>query len=96
MSLINTSVVEDVKSFPFHAGFDPINFEIMNKMDDATLLSYCVTDQRALALCNNEVFWHNRTMANYPLLTKYKEIAESWYQFYQRIYYDAYYLLRID
>jgi hypothetical protein len=87
---------EDFETLRLPDEFDPINFEIMNKMDDATLLAYCIVDQRALTLCNNQVFWRNRVLAKYGLLIKYKEIAETWYEFYRRIYYDAYYLLRVD
>ena len=77
------------------AGFDPVNLEIMNLMEDSTLLSFCLTDKRGVALCNDEVFWRNRAAANYALLLQYKEVAETWYQFYRRVYYDAYYVLMI-
>ena len=74
-------------------GFEDLDYIIMNEMDDAQLLSYCLTDQRSVRLCSNEVFWKNRTLSRYALLVKFKKIEETWYEFYRRIYYNAYYVL---
>ena len=77
-------------------GFEDLDYIIMNEMDDAQLLSYCLTDQRSVRLCSNEVFWKNRTLSRYSLLAKFRKDDETWYEFYRRIYHDAYYIANVD
>lgn len=37
-----------------------VNFEIMNKMDDQTLLNFCKVNHKAARLCRDENFWRKR------------------------------------
>ena len=37
------------------------DFIIMMKLDDKSLLNYCLTDKSGKKLCDNEDFWRNRT-----------------------------------
>lgn len=63
-----------------------VQMEILNKMDDKTLIDFCHTNSETLDFCNtNQQFWLNRIISkfNIPLsvLNKYKGVR-NWSEYY--------------
>ena len=64
-----------------------VNMEILNKLDDKDLLSFCSTDKYAKSICNDQIFWQRRVISKYgkyldiDTMRKYKE-DRSWSEYY--------------
>ena len=55
------------------------DLEVMKRMDDRTLLSYCMVNRYANNLCNNETFWQNRFVQKFGnTAAQYKPDDRSW------------------
>ncbi len=67
-------------------GIKDIDFMILNELDDKSLVNYCTTNKEANKVCNNQIFWMNRTIKTFPyvnieILRKNKENRE-WSEYY--------------
>lgn len=64
-------------------GIKDLNLEIMDKFDDKTLLSYCVSHKYANNLCNNEIFWEKRSLKRFDdTVIQNRPRNTSWRKFY--------------
>ncbi len=66
-------------------GYKDVDFMILSKLDDKSLLSFCKTDKRGKKLCENEDFWRNRTVKKYGNVEKSEK--RTWKNFYLKIVY---------
>ncbi len=67
-------------------GIKDIDFKILNNLDDSSLVQYCTTNKEANKVCNNQIFWMNRTIKTFPYvnietLRKYKG-NRQWSEYY--------------
>ncbi len=49
-------------------GIKDIDFKILNKLDDGTLVTYCTANKGAMEVCNDQIFWMNRILKTFPYL----------------------------
>ncbi len=56
-------------------GIKDIDFKILNELDDKSLVKYCTTNKEANKVCNNQIFWMNRTIKIFPYV--YVEILRK-------------------
>ena len=68
--------------------------EIAQYLTDEELSHYCQTSVNLNKICNNDIFWQNRTLANpqLVLLLPYRSLFNGWKDFYQNVRREAYYL----
>jgi len=52
-------------------GVKDADIEILNKLDDRSLLNFCLTDKSASEICRYDPFWMNRLRDRYPDAEKY-------------------------
>jgi len=64
-----------------------VSFVMMDKLDDNSLLNFCLTNKRNKELCNNETFWRNRTLKKYGEYVKYKSPDRTWKNYYISLIY---------
>jgi len=68
-----------------------VDMQILENLDDASLLNFCSVNRYSSELCNNEDFWHRRLKKNYPDIEKYKSPNRKWKNFYiSYVYYLNY------
>ncbi len=64
-----------------------VDMEILNKLDDRDLLSFCSTDKYAQLICNDQIFWQRRVITKYgkylnsEIMRKYKG-NRTWTEYY--------------
>jgi hypothetical protein len=67
-------------------GIKDVDFEIMSRMDDKSLINFCQVKNKYINnLCNNEVFWKKRTSSEIDIHTKKEN--RTWKEFYLKIVY---------
>ena len=66
---------------------------ILAKLDDKSLLNFCLTSKYGNQLCQDENFWLDRINSRYPLLKEFKPNYETWRQFFTRM---TYYIAKLD
>lgn len=62
-----------------------IDHEILKYLDDRSLLNFCKTSQYGKQLCNDEIFWKQKTISKYGIFKKNEK--RSWKDFYLSIVY---------
>jgi hypothetical protein len=71
---------------PVLTGIKDLDYKILNKLDDKSLVSFCSTNKKADKYCDDQTFWMNRTFETYyyinsDILKKYKG-ERSWSDYY--------------
>ena len=70
---------------------DVMHYMALN-LDLKTLLSLCLTDKKYNRICNDDIFWMNKLLHDYPKLGSAKYIRENykknrtWKQYYEYLY----------
>lgn len=77
----------------FPTGRDEWDLEIMRQMDDVTLARWCRVNADLRNLCDDEVFWKERSQLYRKKLLQFVDRYLSWREFYKNILYDTVYLL---
>ena len=67
-----------------------VDYEILNRLDDKSLLSYCSTSKHYKEICNNQDYWKNRFFNKHgkylarEIVDRYKH-NKSWSEYYIEI-----------
>lgn len=64
-----------------------IDIDILNRLNDRDLVSYCSTHKDAREICNNQTFWQRRTFSRYGKLITGEEMNKyrgdlKWHDYY--------------
>ena len=70
-----------------------IDQNILMDVDDANLFRACNIDSYTQSICDDEVFWRNRTLIRYFKLIKFRTPDTTWKAFYRRLVNDAMYIV---
>lgn len=70
-----------------------IDQKILLEIDDVSLFRACNTNSYVQSICNNELFWHNRTLQRFSKLTRFRKPGVTWKAFYHRLVNDAMYII---
>ena len=71
-------------------GIRDLDVEILNRLDDRDLVSFCSTDKYANSICDSETFWQRRVTEkhgkylNLETLKKFKD-KKSWAEYYVEV-----------
>ena len=71
-------------------GIRDLDIEILNRLEDKDLVSFCSTDKYAKSICESETFWSRRTIKKYgkylslETLKKFKD-NKTWAEYYVEI-----------
>lgn len=68
-----------------------VDQKILLETDDANLFRACNIDPYVESICNDEIFWRNRTLARYSKLVKFRKGDVTWKAFYRRLVNDSMY-----
>jgi hypothetical protein len=67
--------------------------KILSVIADADLFRACNTNSYIANMCDDEIFWRNRTKTRYAMLIKFKSLNTTWKIFYRRLVDDAVYIV---
>lgn len=70
-----------------------LDYKILQDTDDANLLRSCNTNTYLVNLCDDEIFWRDRSRSKYAMLIKFREPTMTWKAFYIRLVNDAMYIV---
>ena len=71
-------------------GIRDLDIEILNRLEDKDLISFCATDKYAKTICDSETFWSRRTIEKYgkylslDVMKKFKN-NKTWAEYYIQI-----------
>ena len=66
-------------------GVKDVDLKILSELDDMSLLKFCTTSKYAKKLCEDEIFWLNRTLSKYGRLEKNPK--RTWKNLYLKLTY---------
>jgi len=66
-------------------GIKDVDLKILSELDDMSLLNFCKTSTYGKKLCENEIFWFNRTLSKYGKVEKNPK--RSWKNLYLKLTY---------
>lgn len=70
-----------------------LDYKILEETDDETLFRSCKANTYLANLCDDELFWRDRTLPRYAKLVKFREPGSTWKSFYTELVNDAMYLV---
>lgn len=73
-----------------------LDYKILEDTDDEDLFRSCNSNSYLASICDDEVFWRNRTITRYAMLIKFRGPGTTWKAFYSRLINDAMYLVHTE
>jgi len=62
-----------------------VDYDILNRLDDESLIAYCQVDKAANSLCNDDRYWLSRIRSRFPTLPQaemYRRGNKTWAKYY--------------
>ena len=76
----------EYRNTPILTGVKDVDWQILNELNDKSLVNACQSSKQINKICNDDMFWFQRTIEKFHLNPRfYKQANKSYYQFYQEL-----------